>query len=60
MMTDDDQPVLGIYEKNRLECYQPRRSPGRSLTAFNLDVIKTLKYDSSFWRTFCLYDHLPH
>ena len=48
MMTDDDQPILSIYEKNRLECYQPRRSPGRSLTAFNLDVIKTLKYDSSF------------
>lgn len=59
-MTDDDQPILGIYEKNRLECYQPRQSPGRSPTAFNLDVIKTLKYDSSFWRTFCLYDHLPH
>lgn len=50
MMTDDDQPgILGIYQKKSgLECYQPRRSPGRSLTAFNLDVIKTLKYDSSF------------
>ena len=48
MIAYDDQPILGIYQKNRLECYQPRRSPGRSLTAFNLDVIKTLKYDSSF------------
>ena len=48
MMTDDDQPILGIYQKNRLECYQPLRPPVRSLTAFNLDVIKTLKYDSSF------------
>ena len=45
MIAYDDQPILGIYQKNRLECYQPRRSPGRSLIAFNLDVTKTLKYD---------------
>ena len=47
MIAYDDQPILGIYQKNRLECYQPRRFPGRSLIAFN-HVTKTLKHDSSF------------